>query len=110
MVEVEHLYASKPFTSEPKLITCNTQVQLGNKYPQDHPDCKLWRVTFLRSLPPAGLDSHPAMPKAHPRKKGSWADDWSSDSDSDGSYTIVKTITKTKKVSSKRRGGKRERR
>jgi len=84
-----------------------TPVQLGNRYPQDHPDCKLWRVTFLRTLPQAGLDSRPAMPKAHPHKKRSWSDDWSSDSDSDGSYTIVKTITKTKKVSSKRRGGRR---
>lgn len=102
MVAVEHLCASKQFTSEPRLMTCDTQIQLGNRYPQDHPDCKLWRLTFLRILP---LD--PGMPKANPLRKERWSDDWSSDSDTDSSYTIVKTITKTKKVSSKRRGGRR---
>jgi len=87
-----------------------TPIQLGNRYPQDQPDCKLWRLTFLRPLSLAsGLDTHQGMPKAHPHKKGHWsdADDWSSGSDTDGSYTIVKTITKTKKVSSRRRGGRR---
>jgi len=85
-----------------------TPIQLGNRYPQDHPDCKLWRLTFLRALPlAADVDSHPGMPRARPQKKDHWSDDWSSGSDSDGSYTIVKTITKTKKVSSRRRGGRR---
>jgi hypothetical protein len=65
-------------------------------------------MTFLRSLPlAADLDGHPGMLKAHPRKKDQWSDDWSSDSDTDGSYTIVKTITKTKKISSRRYGGRR---
>jgi len=107
MVEVERLYASRPFNDGPRLTTCDTQIQLGNRYPQDHPDCKLWRLTFLRALPSGNPDDHPAMPKAHPHKRGGWSDDWSSDSDTDGSYTIVKTITKTKKVSSTKRGGRR---
>jgi hypothetical protein len=85
-----------------------TPIQLGNRYPQDQPDCKLWRLTFLRTLPLApGLDNHSGMPMAHPHKKDDWSDRWSSDSDTDGSYTIVKTITKTKKISSRRRGGRR---
>ena len=108
MVAVEHLCAPRQLTGEPRLTTCRTQIQLGNRYPQDHPDCKLWRLTFLRTLPlAAGLDNHPGMPRARPHKKGHSSDDWSSDSDTDGSYTIVKTITKTKKVSSRRRGGRR---
>lgn len=66
-------------------------------------------MTFLRSLPlVAGPDGHPGMPKAHPHnRKDRWSDEWSSDSDTDGSYTIVKTITKTKKISSRRYGGRR---
>jgi len=85
-----------------------TPIQLGNRYPQDQPDCKLWRLTFLRILPfTGGSDDRSGMPKAYPHKKERQSDDWSSDSDTDGSYTIVKTITKTKKVSSRKRGGRR---
>jgi len=85
-----------------------TPIQLGNRYPQDHPDCKLWRLTFLRTLSLAsGLDTNPGMPRVHHHKKDHWEDDWSSGSDTDGSYTIVKTVTKTKKISSRRRGGRR---
>jgi hypothetical protein len=61
------------------------QITLGSNYPPDFPDPKLWKLT------PAPSDH--------------CYDDFDSGSETDGSYTIVKTTVRTKKVQSKKRRG-----
>jgi hypothetical protein len=87
MVELEHLYASKPFTYKRILIRCNAQIWLRKFHPNIDTDYKCWRLTFLRALPVVRV---PDQGKKHRQLK--------SYTDQHG-YTTVTTITIEKTAS-----------
>lgn len=100
---MEDLYASRPLIfGEPRLMACNTQIQIGSEYTQKHPEYMPWRLDFVGNPPFPDWNTHPEMPGARPYNRGPPLSDSSSDSDTGDSYQIVMTVTKTEKVSSRR--------
>lgn len=97
MVKTEHPCAHRSLTGEPRLTTRNMQIQLGET---PKPGGPMWRLKWRRPL--AGGVNHPVTPAVPYVREGHLRlDDLSSDTD--GSYTIVKEVCITKRITKRKK-------